>query len=272
MSLKGTFSFRDCDGRMFRNLSPDPREEAAASRDRSKQLIEIHLPQVGNIVPAHVHPTSEQRHIFRDFLLLCRPLTARSFALSIFHFTDSVIVTFPLPSSSFICSGVWPIAICIASPPSLAFMFSAHAATPTRQNQQHEQYRNQSSHCILLAKPSQERAVAHLDDLSLDMPAHVGGQEQAGIRLVDGIALRIGKVDEVLAVLQHLAPMFHPSVFTFCGYYIASLIYNQILVFYASMWTDVRIVLFMSFECCIEWYFEVLSPSTACRPIAVYQA
>ena len=105
MPLKGTFSFRDCDGRMFRNMRPDPREEAAASRDRSKQLIEIHLPQVGNIVPAHVHPTSEQRHIFRDFLLLCRPLTPRSFALSIFHFTDSVIVTFPLPSSSFICSG-----------------------------------------------------------------------------------------------------------------------------------------------------------------------
>ena len=50
----------------------------------------------------------------------------------------------------------------------------------------------------------QKCTVADLDDLALHMPAHVGCEEQAGVRLIHRIALRPGKVDEMFAVFQHL--------------------------------------------------------------------
>ena len=63
----------------------------------------------------------------------------------------------------------------------------------------------------------QEGAVADLDDLALDVSAHIGGEEEAGVGLVDGVALRAGEVDKVPAVLQHLRAHVSSLQFLFPG-------------------------------------------------------
>ena len=43
-------------------------KEQQPSAIERKQLIEIHLPQVRDVIPAHVHPAAKQRHIFGNLL------------------------------------------------------------------------------------------------------------------------------------------------------------------------------------------------------------
>ena len=54
----------------------------------------------------------------------------------------------------------------------------------------------------------QERAIADLEHLPPNRAAHFAGQVQAGIGLVNGLALRAGEVDKMAAVLKHLGNFF----------------------------------------------------------------
>ena len=59
----------------------------------------------------------------------------------------------------------------------------------------------------------EECAVTDLQHLPLHMAAHLTGKIEAGVRLIDRLALRPGEVDEMTAVFQHLrAAGLHTSL------------------------------------------------------------